>query len=365
VTIIFYISGHGFGHASRQIEVIDTLLEHRPDIHVVVRTAVPARLFEIGLAGSVELQRTATDSGVAQLDSLRIDEEETAWRAARFYADFDDRVRDEAAVLGSLDAALVVGDIPPLAFAAADRAGVPSLAIANFTWDWIYPAFEGFERLAPGVTERIAAAYSRASAALRLPMAGGFATMANVRDVPFIARRSRYSRAEARDHLGLKGHEHVVLASFGGHHLEIPYDEVANRNEFVLVVTDHEAPRYTSETGRLRHFDMRELASRDLRYQDLVAAADVVVTKPGYGIVSECVANQTALAYTSRGRFPEYDVMVAEMPRVLRCRQMSQDELLSARWDDTIQALLKQPAPPVKARIDGASVAVAEILSRL
>jgi L-arabinokinase len=109
---------------------------------------------------------------------------------------------------------------------------------------------------------------------------------------------------------------------------------------------------------------MRELASRDLRYQDLVAAADVVVTKPGYGIVSECVANQTALAYTSRGRFPEYDVMVAEMPRVLRCRQMSQDALLSARWDDTIQTLLKQPAP-VKARTDGASVAVAEVLSRL
>ena len=61
-----------------------------------------------------------------------------------------------------------------------------------------------------------------------------------------------------------------------------------------------------------------------LRYEDLVAAVDVVVTKPGYGIISECVANDTALLYTSRGDFVEYDVLVREMPRVLRCAFIDQ-----------------------------------------
>ena len=40
-----------------------------------------------------------------------------------------------------------------------------------------------------------------------------------------------------------------------------------------------------------------------LRYEDLVRAVDVVLTKPGYGIISECIANDTAMVYTSRGRF--------------------------------------------------------------
>ena len=44
-----------------------------------------------------------------------------------------------------------------------------------------------------------------------------------------------------------------------------------------------------------------DLYDRGFRYEDLVAAVDVVLTKPGYGIVSECVANDTALLYTSRG----------------------------------------------------------------
>ena len=33
---------------------------------------------------------------------------------------------------------LVVGDVPPLAFEAAAEAGVDSVAVANFSWDWIY-----------------------------------------------------------------------------------------------------------------------------------------------------------------------------------------------------------------------------------
>ena len=85
---------------------------------------------------------------------------------------------------------------------------------------------------------------------------------------------------------------------------------------------------------------------RPLTYPDLVAAADVVVTKPGYGIVSECVANGTPLLYTSRGRFVEYDVFVAEMPRVLRCRYLPREDFLAGRWGAAVRALLAQTPPP-------------------
>ena len=44
-------------------------------------------------------------------------------------------------------------------------------------------------------------------------------------------------------------------------------------------------------------------------------AADVVLTKPGYGVIAECLANDAALVYTSRGRFLEYQVLVEALPR--------------------------------------------------
>jgi UDP-N-acetylglucosamine:LPS N-acetylglucosamine transferase len=96
-----------------------------------------------------------------------------------------------------------------------------------------------------------------------------------------------------------------------------------------------------------------------------VAAADVVVSKPGYGIVSECVANGTALLYTSRGRFIDYDVFVAEMPRMLRCRFISQQDLLAGRWYEAVQKVMAQPAPPERPPVNGAAIAAAEILAMM
>ena len=98
-----------------------------------------------------------------------------------------------------------------------------------------------------------------------------------------------------------------------------------------------------------------------LRYEDIVAAVDVVVSKPGYGIVSECVANGTPLLYTSRGRFAEYDVMLAEMPRMLRCRYIPQEDLLAGRWRDGVEALLAQDEPLERPRVDGAAMAARAI----
>jgi hypothetical protein len=345
MTIVFYISGHGLGHATREVAVINALAARRRDVRFLLRTMAPRWLIEASASTPVDVQAVETDPGVVQLDSLRLDEEETARRAAVFYADFEDRAADEAAALRGAEAGLVVGDIPPLAFAAAALAGVTSVAIGNFTWDWIYGLYPAFDRVAAGVIDTIRGGYRRARHVLRLPLHGGFGAMsAIIEDIPFIARRSARGRARARQLLGVGDGRPVVLASFGGYGLDLPYDEIARPGRLELL------------TGE---------ASHGLQYEDLVAAADVVVSKPGYGIVSDCLANETALLYTSRGRFAEYEVFVDQMPRILRCRYISQEDLRAGRWADAVDALVAQPPPPERPRADGAEVAAAWILNSL
>ena len=224
--IVFYISGHGFGHASRDIELINALVAARADVRIVARTTVPAWLFARART-AVDIQPIETDTGLVQIDSLRFDERESARRAAAFYRTFDERVDAEARVLRTLGADLVVGDIPPLAFAAAERAGVRSMAIGNFTWDWIYGVYPAFEELAPDVIPTIRAAYATATRALRLPFHGGFEPMAAVTDdIPLIARRSRRDPADTRRLLGIADDRPLVLASFGAYGAPLPYDAV-------------------------------------------------------------------------------------------------------------------------------------------
>jgi hypothetical protein len=116
--------------------------------------------------------------------------------------------------------------------------------------------------------------------------------------------------------------------------------------------------------GALVWLDESAMYARGYRYEDLVRACDVVVTKPGYGIISECAANDTAILYTSRGHFIEYDVLVAGMGRYVRAAYIDHDDLFAGRWGRHLDRLLAHPAPPERARVDGAEVA-ADLLLRM
>ena len=102
-----------------------------------------------------------------------------------------------------------------------------------------------------------------------------------------------------------------------------------------------------------------------LRYEDLVGACDVVATKPGYGIIAECVANGTGMLYTSRGNFAEYDVLVAKMPRFLRCGFIDHDALFAGHWRDALDRIITSPEPPERPRTDGASQIASMIVDAL
>ena len=168
--------------------------------------------------------------------------------------------------------------------------------------------------------------YASADRAVRLPLHGGFGTCGRIHDVPFIARRSRRDRAEVRQALGLPADRPLALVSFGGYGVdELDLAALARTPRYGIVMTgttlvDGVALQSRGAFGAILPLDEPWMYARGFRYEDVVKAVDVVVTKPGYGIIAECAANGTALLYTSRGHFPEYDVLVAGMPRYLRSR---------------------------------------------
>ncbi len=198
--VFFYISGHGFGHASRQIEVVNALGARCPGVAIVVRTSAPRWLFDRTVRVPITLLPGECDTGVIQIDSLRLNEQLTIERADAFYRTLAERARQEAVLLATHAARFVVSDAPPLGCAAAAAAGVPSVVITNFTWDWIYEGYEAQLAGAPQLLPAIRTAYRQAEAAWRLPMHGGFATFDTIIDVPFIARHARHARRRGPAH---------------------------------------------------------------------------------------------------------------------------------------------------------------------
>lgn len=364
--IAFYISGHGFGHASRQIEVINALHARLPRLPVHVVTTAAHRLFDRTATPPVAVHARACDTGVVQIDSLSLDPLASIERAAAFHRDLSARVTQEAEWLTTTRVRLVVGDLPPLAFAAGAAAGVTSVAFGNFTWDWIYEGYEAEALRHPDLVPTIQRLHGLASAAWRMPMGGGFAGFATIIDTPMVARHARRMRHEVRQALGLPLDRPLALVSFGGYGLErlgAASLDCLDRCGVVFTVDVGEVAPVVRSGVHVVAED--RLYGAGLRYQDLVAAVDVVVTKPGYGILSECIANQTAVLYTSRGQFAEYDALVGEMPQYLRCRFLEQEAIVAGRWREALDALLAQPPPPKRPATNGADVAAERILAMI
>jgi L-arabinokinase len=369
--IVFYVSGHGFGHASRCIEVINAILTRRPETRIGVRTAAPRWLFDLTVKGKVTFSTLECDTGVVQIDALSLDEADTIRRAAAFHSDLVTRAASETRVLRELGAGIIVGDIPPLAFAVGGAAGIPSIGLGNFTWDWIYGEYPRV-RLAPSLLPTIRGAYAKASMALRLPMWGGFESFSNVRDIPFIARHATRSREEVCKLLKLSPDKPIVLASFGGYGLPgLETDTLAKFKKYTVVTTANLPVGRRKEIataerkGSFTSVNEEAMYDSGVRYEDLVGAADAVVTKPGYGIISECVANDTAVLYTARGHFPEYDVLTDEMPKYVRSAFIDHDDLFAGKWETHLDKLLAQPKPRKKIETNGAEVAAEVLLKTL
>lgn len=347
--------------------IVNALGTRLPAIDIVICTSAPRRLFDHTVRVPITFVERTVDTGVVQIDSVHLDARATIALASEFYRTLPRRAEVEAAELRARDARLVIADAPPLACTAAAHAGIPSVVVSNFTWDWIYEGYEAELSAAPELVPILRDAYSTAKEGWRLPLYGGFATVPRVRDVPFVARHARADRsaADVRRELSLPSDKPLVLVSFGGYGVTgLDLAGVDCFDSVHLVMTAPSA-RMPSVRGPIHWIAEEEVYSRGLTYVDLIAAADVVITKPGYGIIADCVANDTAMLYTSRGRFVEYDVMVKEMPRFLRCRHIDLDSFLAGRWRDSLLRLLNQPPPPEHPRTDGADIVAGLIGERV
>jgi hypothetical protein len=357
-TILFFISGHGFGHAARQVPIINRLGVHA-DARILVRSLVSPEMLRRSIAVPFELTRVECDTGIIQTSSVQHDDEATVDAAVRFYRDFDARVKAEADALYRQRVDLIVADVPPLAFEVAAALDIPAVAIANFTWDWIYEAHPGFLPRGAETLAVIRAAYRKASHAIELPFAGGFEIFSEVTPVPLVARRPTRSRADTRAHFGLPARGRVVLLSFGGYGMpDLDLSRIDCRQDWTVVTTDRSSPGVRPWGDHVRVIDTSALSSGVFAYEDLVAASDAVITKPGYGIISECIVSDVPMLFTSRGHFREFDVLVSAIPRYLRARFVEQTDLFGGRWRESLEAVIAQPAPPERIATDGAERAV-------
>ncbi len=319
----YYISSHGFGHATRAAQVISALPQQT---HVIVKTMADESFLRRETGRDLVIKREAFDFGAWQSSNMAIDWARTFEAAMRIHSESHARLKEEVAFLERENIDVVVCDIPPTPLLAAKEAGLPSVCVANFTW------VEVFRRAAAGHKRReaflreLAQEYATASILLRPGFALRMPQFRESRDTSFIARRGKNVRRDLLRELGLSPHTRLVLTYLGKWGLGGLQIERAQRIKGVAFLS------FDADAAPLHKLD-----SNRWKFEDVVASVDVVIAKPGYGTLGECMANATPVIYYPRCEFSEYFALRRELDRWGGAIRLSKRDFLACRWEKAIE----------------------------
>jgi len=103
------------------------------------------------------------------------------------------------------------------------------------------------------------------------------------------------------------------------------------------------------------------LDRRDFPYHDVMASCDIVVTKPGYGVLSDCAVNSKPIVYVEREHFREYPILEAAIRRHLRHIHLPAQKLYRGELGEALSAV-RHAAPPLELLRGGGDDQAAEAI---
>jgi hypothetical protein len=337
-TIAYFVSPHGFGHAARASAVIQALNLLDPLMKFEIFTRAPRWFFETSLDVPFGYHLLNTDVGMAQRTPFDEDLAGTLLRLAEFIPFSPQIVEPLAAELIALNTSMVICDISPLGIAAAQAAGLKSVLVENFTWDWIYTGYLSqeptFEKYIPLFSDW----FARASTHIQTQPVCAPSPLATLTTHP-VARSPKQSRAGLRARLGISETAQMVLISMGGFKLEYQFlEKLKPARDVVFVIPGGSQDRVETQPGlvRLPHHS-------DFYHPDLIHAADAVISKAGYSTIAEAFYAGIPFGFVSRPQFRESPILSAFIGQNMPGIEIDGSQFQNGSWLKMIDPLLALP----------------------
>lgn len=334
--IAYFISPHGFGHAARAAAIMAAVQELDPAVRCEIFTLVPDWFFQDSLPGAFGYHALHTDIGLVQTTSLVADLSATLHHLDAFLPFAPAMIADLARQLRTMECALVMCDIAPLGIAAAQAAGIPSVLVENFTWDWLYQEYVAHHsRLVPHI-DYLRDVFATANYHIQTePVCVSHAAHLTTQPV---SRKTTTPVAAIRARLGIPSEAQAVLITMGGIPGQYAFvQQLAEQQEtFFIIPGMHSSPSAPKNVVLLPH-------RTPLFHPDIVHACDAVVGKVGYSTVAEVYHAGLPFGYITRQNFRESPVLAAYIAQHMQGIAIPAHEFEHSAWLARLPALLALP----------------------
>jgi len=289
--ILYYITDHGLGHTTRSVAIIRELI--KKEIEVTIRNSNVSYL--TNSLPDVKIISGTTDVGpVIKKNGISIDERKTLEHIGKWIDSISNVSAHEYDLMLKLKPDLVVSDISAMPFLASNKAGISSVAISNFSW---VDVLKGLPKHQSTLLED---AYGLADLAIQLPLGPQMKPFRDKKQVGLVCKKPTDSRKSLRDKLGLTDSNIGIFVNLNKYFELKP--KVGNNVKII-------------STGAKIHSTSVSYIDPWIEGQDLISAVDLVISKCGYGMTSECLTNGIPFLFVSDDNHIEQKAILADLEK--------------------------------------------------
>lgn len=334
--IVLDVTGHGYGHLSQVAPIVHEIMRIEPGVTFTVRTSLPSDAVHEFLGEGCRFADPPPEIGLAMTSPVDVDVSESARYYSHLHRSWPGLVEREAQKLAALAPALLISNVGYVGLAAAAAIGLPAIAISSLNWADIYWKYCRDHQGAATIHGQMLDAYRSAQMFVQLEPHLPMHDLPNRRSVGPIARVGRDQRRRLAAAISAKDTDKFALASLGG---------MQGRAGISSLPRVAGLRWITSAELAFEREDITPADRIDLSFIDLIRTCDVVVTKPGYGMIVESVCNGTRAVYCDRKDWPESPFMNAWARANGAASMISREAFAEGSYGQLLSEMLSRPDP--------------------
>ncbi len=306
--IIYYITDHGRGHATRSIAIIREL--EKLNFDIIIRNSNSFEFLKKSLP-KTRIINGITDVGPSiNDDGVSLNENKSIKSITKWIDNVEKISNQEYPLIKKFDPDLIISDISVMPLIAANSSKIPALTISNFSW------YDVLKFLPNETLHKIQNFYDHSDLHIQLPLSTSLNHFKNKKSVGFVSRKSTANSFELKKKLKIRENDFVVLLALG------------NSNEMEFNSDDD--IKFLTINTKIKNDSIN--VTNWIEGQDLVSLSDLVICKCGYGFISECLTNSTPFYYVASNNHLEQMAISSELEKLGLKNRISLDEITNIHF---------------------------------
>jgi UDP:flavonoid glycosyltransferase YjiC (YdhE family) len=337
--IVIYVSDHGFGHAARTIALVRQLKKYNYEI--IVKNSNAYNFLKSQLP-EYKIIKTQTDVGpLTNIFSNSPDYEKTFSLYNNWIDNSKKWIDDEVKFFKNKKIDLIISDISPISIRLANKLGIPCITIANFTWIDILENFP-HHKYRNDIINWLYDSFEMSTLPIRLPLHMKLKGLRKPKNSSLLFRKTTSSKNSILKNLGIK--DKPITVYLGTNNSKLRF--ITNNKTLNII---HVHPKYIKINNKK--------INNSIDIQNLISASKLVITKPGYGVFSECIASRCPMLVIPQKNYPEAKVLCKHAKKfgistivnmnenfTVNLRNISTNELFQKINEHEIQKIMNLPS---------------------